>query len=72
MRRKSLHKAQLAMLNETQVRFTPEAFEEFVAALDAPITPLPPKMIERLSRKAPWSDASEAATPCLPHRPAPT
>ena len=54
MRRAALHEAQMAILNETMVRFTPEAFAEFVAAIEAPVEALPPKMIERLSRKAPW------------------
>jgi hypothetical protein len=57
MRRAALHEAQLAILNETLVRLAPEAFDQFLAAIDAPVTALPPKMIERLSRKAPWSVA---------------
>ncbi len=59
MRRAALHEAQLAILNETMVRLTPEAFAEFMAAIDAPVSTLPPKMIERLSRKAPWIAASQ-------------
>jgi len=56
MKRTSRLRAQLAILRDTSVRLTPEDFEQFLAAIDAPTAALPPKMIERLSRKAPWSD----------------
>src|SRR5262249_40402207 len=59
MRRAALHDAQIAILNETVVRLTPEGFEQFVAAVDAPVAALPTKMHERLLRKAPWSEASQ-------------
>jgi uncharacterized protein (DUF1778 family) len=59
MRRAALHEAQIAILNETVVRLAPEAFEQFVAAIDAPIGAIPAKMRERLSRKAPWGKASK-------------
>ncbi len=59
MRRAALHDAQIAILNETIVRLAPEAFERFVAAIDAPVAPIPAKMLERLSRRAPWSEASK-------------
>jgi uncharacterized protein (DUF1778 family) len=55
VRRAALQEAQLAILNETVIRMAPDAFEQFLAALDAPPTPMPDKMRERLSRKAPWS-----------------
>lgn len=58
MRRAALHEAQIAILNETVVRLSPEAFAEFVAAIDAPASAIPAKMRERLSRKAPWGEAS--------------
>jgi uncharacterized protein (DUF1778 family) len=58
MRRAALHEAQIAILNETVVRLSPEAFEQFVAAIDAPVAPIPAKMSERLSRTVPWSAAS--------------
>lgn len=46
--------AQIALLNETMVQFTAEAFEEFCASIDAPIAEAPEKMRERLSRPKPW------------------
>lgn len=55
VRRAALHDAQIAILNETMVRLAPEAFAQFAAAIDAPLAPIPSKMRERLSRKAPWS-----------------
>jgi uncharacterized protein (DUF1778 family) len=59
MRRAALHDAQVAILNASVVRLGPEAFDAFVAAIDAPIAEIPAKMRERLSRKAPWSEATE-------------
>ena len=58
MRRAALHDAQIAILNETVVRLAPEAFDQFVAAIDAPVAAIPAKTLERLSRKAPWGEAS--------------
>ncbi|MBV2149967.1 DUF1778 domain-containing protein [Sphingobium sp. AS12] len=55
VRRAALHDAQLAMLNERVVRVSDETFTEFLAAIDAPVKPLPPKAQERLTRKAPWA-----------------
>jgi uncharacterized protein (DUF1778 family) len=57
MRRAAMHEAQLAILNETMVRFSPSAFRQFAAAIDAPVAALPDRMRERLSRKAPWGKA---------------
>ena len=54
VRRAALHEAQLAILNETVVRLSPDAFAHFAAAIDAPVAPMPPKMRERLRREAPW------------------
>lgn len=59
MRRAALHDAQVAILNETMVRLAPEAYLQFVAAIDAPVAAIPSKMLERLSRKAPWGEASK-------------
>lgn len=54
-RQVALREAQLAILNETVVRLSPEAFDDFVEALEAPVQKEPPpKMREVLSRKAPW------------------
>jgi uncharacterized protein (DUF1778 family) len=54
MRRAALQEAQTAILNETVIRLSPGAFEDFVQAISAPPAPLPPKAAERLRRKAPW------------------
>ncbi|NUJ81308.1 DUF1778 domain-containing protein [Methylocystis sp. FS] len=59
MRRAALHDAQIAILNETVVRLAPEAFKQFVAAIDAPVAAIPTKMLQRLSRKAPWGEPSK-------------
>ena len=55
MKRTSQLRAQLAVLNDTSVRMAASAFEQFLTAVDAPVAALPPKMMERLSRRAPWS-----------------
>lgn len=60
MRRAALHDAQMAILNETVVLLAPEAFEQFVAAIDAPVAKISAKMRERLSRRAPWVVPSQA------------
>ena len=58
MRRAALHEAHLAILNETVVRLSPEAFEQFMAAIDAPVSAVPAKLAERLARTAPWDEAA--------------
>jgi uncharacterized protein (DUF1778 family) len=54
-RQAALHRAQLAMLNETVVRFSPEGFDDFIEAIEKPA---PMELSERMrkvfSRKAPW------------------
>ena len=59
VRRAALHDAQTAILNETVVRLAPEAFAQFVAAIDAPAAKIPDKIRERLSRQAPWDAAPQ-------------
>lgn len=54
VRRAALHEAQLAILNETIIRLSPAAFDDFVETLEKPARPMSPKMLERLRRKAPW------------------
>lgn len=56
VRRAAIQDAQLAVLNETVLRLSPEAFDQFMAAIDSPAAPTPRKMLERLSRKAPWGE----------------
>lgn len=48
---------QIALLNETTVHFTAEAFEEFRLLLDEPVAEIPEKVRERLLRPAPWKTA---------------
>lgn len=50
VRRAALHDAQLAMLNETMVRVSSDTYAEFLAAIDAPVQPLPAKALKRLAR----------------------
>ncbi|MET3523908.1 DUF1778 domain-containing protein [Mesorhizobium abyssinicae] len=50
MRRAALHEAQAAILNETVIRLSPDAYDAFMQAISAP----PPKAAERLRRAAPW------------------
>jgi uncharacterized protein (DUF1778 family) len=57
MRRAALHDAQLAILNATVVQFSPKAFKNFLAAIDAPVAAIPAKMKERLARPLPWKKA---------------
>ena len=59
MRQAAIDKAQMAILNETVIRLSPEGWEHFLSVIEAPVSPMPPKMRERLSRKAPWEKASE-------------
>jgi uncharacterized protein (DUF1778 family) len=55
MRRAALQEAQAAILNETVIRLSPDAYDEFVRAISAPPSALPSKAAERLRRKAPWN-----------------
>jgi uncharacterized protein (DUF1778 family) len=57
VRRAAVHEAQLAILNETVIRLSPEALDDFVEAIERPPHPMTPKMRERLARKAPWEKA---------------
>ena len=58
IRRAALQEAQLAILNETVMRLAPEAFDHFIAAIDAPVAAMPVKLAERMQRKAPWDKAT--------------
>lgn len=55
MRRAAIQEAQTAILNETVIRLSPDAFQDFVQAISVPPSSPPPKAAERLQRKAPWS-----------------
>jgi len=54
MRRAALHEAQTAILNETVIRLSPDAYDTFMQAISAPAATPPPKAAERLRRTAPW------------------
>ena len=56
MRRAALQEAQTAILNESVIRVSPDAFDDFLRAIGAPPSASPPKVVERLKRKAPWDD----------------
>jgi uncharacterized protein (DUF1778 family) len=56
MRRAALQEAQTAILNETVIRLSPDAYQQFLDTISASPSEPPPKAIERLRRKAPWSD----------------
>lgn len=55
VRRAALQEAQAAILNETVIRLSPDAYDAFVRAISAPPSAPSPKVAERLRRKAPWS-----------------
>ncbi|MER9632105.1 DUF1778 domain-containing protein [Mesorhizobium sp. M0296] len=55
MRRAALHEAQAAILNETVIRVSPEAYDAFMQAISAPAAAPPPKATERLRRPPPWN-----------------
>ena len=55
MRRAAVKEAQTAILNETVVRLSADDYARFLEAIAVPAEPPPPKTVERLSRKAPWT-----------------
>lgn len=54
VRRTALHEAQAAILNETVIRLSPDAYDAFMEAISTPASSPPPKAAERLRRSAPW------------------
>ena len=54
MRRAAVHEAQTAILNETVIRLSPGAFDDFLQTIGATPAAPPAKVRERLQRKAPW------------------
>lgn len=58
MRDAAVRAAEDAIMETTLIRVSPEAFEAFVAALDAPGKPVP-ALVEMLKRPAPWEKAVE-------------
>jgi uncharacterized protein (DUF1778 family) len=55
VRKAAIQEAQLAILNETIIRLSPDAFEHFLDVIEKRDTPIPDKMRETLTRKAPWA-----------------
>jgi uncharacterized protein (DUF1778 family) len=49
-----VQEAQTAIFNESVIRISTDAFEAFVAAIEAPSVAAPAKVAERLQRQAPW------------------
>jgi uncharacterized protein (DUF1778 family) len=54
MRRAALNEAQSAILNETVLRLSADAWRQFRAAIEAPPAALPAKLAERIERTPPW------------------
>jgi uncharacterized protein (DUF1778 family) len=63
MRRAALNEAQLAILNETVLRLSPDAWRQFCAAIEASEAEPPAKLVERLKRRPPWRDAKADRSP---------
>jgi len=53
VRAAAVRAAEEVLLESTMTRMTPEAFEEFTAAIAKPGTPVP-EMVELFRRRAPW------------------
>lgn len=58
MRDAAVRAAEDAILETSLIRVSPEAFDAFIAALDAPGKPIP-ALVELLRRPAPWEMAAE-------------
>ena len=58
MRDAAVRAAEEAIMENTLIRVSPEGFEAFVAALDAPGKPVP-AMVDVLKRTAPWETAAD-------------
>jgi uncharacterized protein (DUF1778 family) len=55
VRRAALQEAQAAILNESVIRLSPDAYDAFVRAISTPPSAPSPKAAERLRRKALWN-----------------
>lgn len=55
VRRAAVQEAHLTILGGTVIQLSPRAFSEFLRMLDQPVSEIPPKLAERLSRPAPWT-----------------
>jgi uncharacterized protein (DUF1778 family) len=59
MRRAALNEAQIAVINETLVRVSPDAYEHFCQAIEGFGGEAPAKLKDRLGRKLPWDESAE-------------
>lgn len=57
MRDAAVRAAEEALLEALPIRMSPEGFDAFLAALDAPGVPVP-EMVQVLQRPAPWERAA--------------
>ncbi len=55
MRRAALNEAPAAILNETVIRVSPQAYDAFMQVISAPAAAPPLKAAERLRRSPPWN-----------------
>ncbi|GLR45866.1 hypothetical protein GCM10007880_63840 [Mesorhizobium amorphae] len=53
IRRAALHEAPAAILNETVIRVSPQAYDAFMQGISSPAAASPPKAAERLRRSPP-------------------
>lgn len=58
MRDAAVRAAEDAIMENTLIRVSPDGFQAFVAALDAPGKPVP-AMVDLLKRPAPWEKAAK-------------
>ncbi|MCK6452613.1 MAG: DUF1778 domain-containing protein [Alphaproteobacteria bacterium] len=63
MRRAALNEAQTAILNETVLRLSPDAWRQFRAAIEVPTAQPPAKLAERLKRRPAWREAKAGRPP---------
>ncbi|MGV3548265.1 type II toxin-antitoxin system TacA family antitoxin [Rhizobium sp.] len=54
VRQAAVQEAQLAIMDRSVIRLSPEAYEEFIRVLEGPVREMPAKLAERLARPAPW------------------
>lgn len=65
MRQAALQEAQFAILNETVLRLSPDAWRQFCAVIEAPQAKPPAKLVERLKRRPPWREAKAGRSPAV-------
>jgi uncharacterized protein (DUF1778 family) len=58
VREAAVKAAEEVIMERTLIRMSPEAFEAFMAAIEAPPTVVP-EMVELFKRKAPWETGAD-------------